>query len=385
MIYFDNSATTFPKPYDVVKQVRTAFLRYGANPGRSGYKMAMDTAEKVFECRSKAADFFGLDKPENVVFTLNCTHALNIVINGILKGGDHVICSDLEHNAVIRPLYKMSRKGARVSFAKTGESAEETLENFKRAAGKRTKLIVCTHASNVTGDILPIGQIGAFCRERGILFAVDAAQSAGVLDIDMERDCIDFLCVAPHKGLYAPLGTGMLLINTEYMPDSLITGGTGSLSAETEQPDFLPDRFESGTMNVPGIIGISQGIDFVKKLGVDAISGHEYMLMRHFYQKAEEIENVKLLTQLPEQGRNAPIIGLNIDGLSSEETAAQLGEEGICVRAGLHCAPSAHRKLGTLKSGLVRFAPSVFTSKEDVERCICVLRTISENNYSQSV
>lgn len=372
MIYLDNAATTYPKPQPVVNSICRAFRDYGANPGRSGYELSMQTSAQIYGCREKAAEFFNLSNVENVIFTQNCTMAINIVFKGLLKSGDHVVISDLEHNAVVRPLFEMMRNcGIKYTSAHVcDENDSQTVANFKKAIRPNTKLIFCTHASNVFGIVLPIRQIGKLAHENNILFGVDGAQSAGVLPIDMEKDNIDFLCVPGHKGLYGPMGTGMLLIKNEIPMRSFIEGGTGSLSAKLSQPDFLPDRFESGTGNTPGIIGLSSGISFVKGQEISWIYNHELSLIQFLYNELSKIDGVILYTNFPEKGRYVPLLSFNIDGKHSEETAEFFGRNGIAVRAGLHCAPLAHSSFGTMDIGTVRVCPSVFTNKNEIKHFV---------------
>ena len=245
-VYFDNAATTWPKPLVVRKAVQKALTDYGANPGRSGYKMGLAASREIYRCRETAAEFFNLKNPSNVVFVQNCTLALNIVIKGLLRNGGHVIVSDLEHNAVMRPLYAISNYLTTYSTAGISpENTDETVEVFRRCIRPDTKAIICLHASNVFGTRLPIREIGRLARRHGIKFVVDAAQSAGVLPIDMQADCIDYLCVPGHKGLYGPMGIGMLLCGSEQLLPPFIEGGTGSYSIEFGQPSELPDRFET--------------------------------------------------------------------------------------------------------------------------------------------
>ena len=258
MIYFDNAATTGIKPPSVVAAVKYALENLSANPGRSGHQASAKAAELVYKAREKVALFFGAEGAENVVFTLNCTHSANCILKGVLRRGDHVVVSSMEHNAVVRPLVKtgVSYSVAKVSLTDDGE----TLKSFAQSIKPNTRLIFCTGASNVTGKILRIQRIGELCRKRGILFAVDAAQTAGVLPIDMQKQNIDFLCVAPHKGLYAPMGTGILIARKNII-NTVLEGGTGTNSLELKQPPDLPERLESGTLNLPGIAGISAGME----------------------------------------------------------------------------------------------------------------------------
>lgn len=370
MIYFDNAATTGTKPPQVIAAVTGALKDLSVNPGRGGYERSVRCTEKIYEARRKLSSFFGADAPERVVFTANCTTAVNTVIKGIVRPGDHVVTSSLEHNAVARPLYRLSRGGADVDCAEVIFGDEEaTVRSFERLIKKNTRLVICTHASNVTGTVLPIEKIAAICAERSVPFAVDAAQTAGILDINMMQQKIDYLCIAPHKGLYAPMGTGAL-IALGNIPVPLTEGGTGSMSSSYEQPAELPDKLESGTLNVPGIIGMSAGIDFVKSKTVPAIYKHELGIISYIYDRLSATPGVVLYTERPAPGRNVPTLSFNVKGLGSEETASRLSKYGIAVRAGLHCAPMAHRRLGTVDIGTVRICSSVFNTAFDADKLI---------------
>lgn len=382
MIYLDNAATTYPKPPSVVMAMGEALRRFGANPGRGGHPMAMASAEQVFACREEAAALFGAPDPTRVVFTGNCTAALNTVIHGLLKNGGHVVVSDMEHNAVIRPLHAID--GVSYTEAETflGDD-ERTVEAFRRALRPQTRLILCTHASNVTGARLPIARIGALASEHGIPFAVDAAQSAGILPIDVAKQHIDFLCAPGHKGLYGPMGTG-LLIGGDVPLSPLLQGGTGSASLSPYQPSDLPDRLESGTLGVPGICGLLAGLRFVRRRGASHIAAHETAVMRRFYDIVSGCPSVTVYTPYPDTAQAVPMVTLNVRGMPSEETAARLAEAGVAVRAGLHCAPSAHRKLGTLPEGAVRFCPSAFTSAAEAETAAKILCKIARKSLQST-
>ncbi len=370
MIYFDNAATTFPKPNQVINAVNTALKTYSANPGRSGHTLSQNAAEKIYEARSKAANLFSLDNAERVVFTPNCTASLNYAIKGLLKPGDRVLVSSLEHNAVMRPLNKLESEGIETdTFEVVIGDGGATFRSFLDNLTPFTKMVVCTHASNVIGCIQPIEQIGNLCREEGIIFVLDAAQSAGVLDIDVNKQCIDFLCVAAHKGLYAPMGTGILLISGDYMPESLIEGGTGTDSVNFSQPKESPERFESGTVNLPGIMGLSAGIDFVTQKGIGTIRKHEQDIIRYIYKGLNSMRNIRLYTDLPDDNF-APVMSFNIGTENSLSVASKLNDRNIAVRAGLHCAPNAHRRIGTIEQGTVRIAPSAFTTKNDADQLL---------------
>lgn len=366
MIYFDNAATTAPKPRMVTEAVTNAMTQLSANPGRSGHDLSVKTADMVYSCRSEIADFFHFAHPERVVFTSNCTESINFVIKGLQLTGGHVVTSSLEHNAVMRPLYKIKRQGVGLDVAEVfiGNNAA-TLRSFERLITDNTRLVICTHASNVCGAVLPIEKIGALCHDRGVLFAVDAAQSAGVFPIDMEAMNIDFLCLPGHKGLYGPMGTGVLLCAKD-LDNTLIEGGTGNKSISFEQPDELPERLESGTINVPGIAGLKAGITFVKSKGIETIYNHEMNLASMMYRGLKGIRKVRLYTAEPIKGLFAPVICFNIDGMSSVVAAEKLNAAGFAVRPGLHCAPAAHRRLGTIEFGAIRVSFSAFNKPAEV-------------------
>ncbi|MBQ4105317.1 MAG: aminotransferase class V-fold PLP-dependent enzyme [Clostridia bacterium] len=384
MIYLDNGATTFPKPEIVRKAVSDSFA-YSANPGRAGHKMSLKAAETIYNCRSKIADMFGTDKPENVIFTLSCTLALNTVIKGVLKKGDHVVISSLEHNSVVRPLEKLCEAGIiTYDIAKVYENDnDKTLDSFRKSFKDKTKLVICTHASNVFGNILPVSRIAALCRYYGILFCLDSAQSAGIINIDINEIGVDFLCAPGHKGLYGPMGTGFLIINSNTIPDSIYEGGTGSGSSVLTQPQILPDKFESGTVNLSGIAGLSAGIDFVNHKGLDSIYHHEMSLITMLYRRLSQIKGVRLYTAFPNKGSHVPLISFNIDGIDCDEVARLLDDKfSIAVRAGLHCSPVAHRHYNTEDSGTVRVCPSVFTSRNDINIFInAVTKIINKEKF----
>lgn len=370
MIYFDNAATTFPKPNRVFRAVRSAFERYGANPGRSGHKLAIDTAIKVYECREAAAELFGA-QVDQVVFTANCSHALNMAIKGVLRRGDHAIISDLEHNSVLRPLHMMAENGyIAYSVAQTHTSGEATVEAFEALIRPNTRMIACTHASNAFGIRLPIEEIGSMARRRGVLFLVDAAQTAGVLEIDMERCGIDFLCVPGHKSLYGPSGTGMLLTPHGLSLLTLMEGGTGSGSASYDMPDTVPDRLECGTVNTAGILGLRAGIDFVRERGVRRIHKQEMRVAGSIYRRLSEIKGVRLYTPDFTEEHNVPVISFNVEGMFSEDLTEHLSQRGFALRGGLHCSPLAHQKMGTMETGTARISVGVMNTSEE-GRALC--------------
>ena len=373
MIYFDNAATTGKKPTEVIRAVDGALRELSANPGRSGHNASLKTADAVYSVREKTAEFFGASGAENVVFTLNCTHSINCVIKGVLKKGEHAVTSSLEHNSVMRPLIKeeIPFDTAYVSLA----DDSLTLREFERKIRPNTRLVICTGASNVLGKTLPIAEIGALCRERGVLFAVDAAQIAGVMPINMRQMNIDYLCVAPHKGLYAPMGIGVLICEKP-IENTIIEGGTGTNSAELVQPEGLPERLESGTVNVPEIMGLSAGIDYVKGVGIKKIYSHEMKLIRYLYKELSKNDRVQLYTPEPKDGDYAPVLSFNVHGKTSAEVSQYLNGKGIAVRGGLHCAPLAHRQIGTLDIGAVRVSVAAFNTPAEITSLIKAIKQI---------
>ncbi len=361
-VNFDNAATTFPKPRSVAAAVSAAISKYGGNAGRGGHVLTARTSEKVFDTRQAAADFFGA-QAENVIFTLNCTHALNMAIKGIMYGGGHIIISGIEHNSVSRPVYTMaSHKQISFSIAEVTDSDEETAENFRRLIKPNTKAVACTLAGNVTGRILPFRKIAEICREHDICFIADGAQACGTLEIKL-ADGFNILCTAGHKGLYGPSGTGLLISDGKYPLSTIIEGGAGSSSLSLEQPGFLPDALESGTLNTVGIIGLKPGIDFVRRMTPRRIFKHEDEICRRFINRLDP--DYVAIYRTP--GVNyAPVVSFNIKNVPPEEAAAALSRKGYCLRAGLHCAPLAHKALGT-ENGTVRFSPSIFNNRAQAD------------------
>ena len=378
MIYFDNGATTFPKPQSVVRAVSSAMQNYGANPGRSGHKMSLKASEIIFNCRENAAALFGVETPDRIIFTDNCTTALNTVIKGLLKSGDHAVISSLEHNAVARPLEHLKQRGVSFSVAQVFEGDDEaTIESFRKAVRKNTKLVVCTAASNVFGIRPPVERIAALCRIYNILFCVDAAQSAGVVPVNMSGSGIDFLCAHGHKGLYGPMGTGILAINSDILPESLTQGGTGSMSSSLEQPETLPDKYESGTPNLPGIAGLNAGLKFVMERGEAKILSAETAKAQRLYDGLASMRDVVLYTARPQITTHVPVISFNVRGHDSEQIAALLSDRfNIAVRAGLHCAPLAHKSFGTEEQGTVRAVISVYTKPAQIDYFLLSLKKI---------
>lgn len=383
MIYLDNAATSGVKPKSVINAVNTSLNSFSVNPGRGGYDLSKKCAEIIYGCRSEVASFFGANDATCVIFTPNCTQSINYVLKGVLNSGDHVIVSSLEHNAVMRPLYELSKTGVEVDAAEViFDDEDATVRSFIKLIKPNTKLIFCTHASNVLGNVLPIRKIGKICKEKGILFGVDAAQTAGILEIDMQNDNIDYLCIASHKGLYAPMGTG-ILISQKPIPKTIIEGGTGTDSIIARQPSDIPERFESGTLNVPGIFGIRAGLKFVKDQGINELYRKELNLCQKCYSALSKIKGIVLYANMPQHEQSVPTLSFNLRGVDSIEIADLLNKKGICVRAGLHCAPSAHRRIGTLQTGTVRVSFSAFNNQGEIATFSNAISDISKSyrNY----
>ena len=378
MIYFDNAATTSPKPDSVREAVAFALKNLSVNPGRSSYGKAMEASKLIYDCREIAADFFGFSHPERVIFTSNCTHAINTVIKGLgLKSGN-IVTSSLEHNAVMRPLEKCKRAGCEIRIAEVFiDDPSATVRSFSRLIDDQTKLVICLHGSNVCGVVLPIEQIGKLCKDRKVPFAVDGAQTAGVLPISMEKMHIDYLCLPGHKGLYGPMGTGMLLCGKN-LPETLMEGGTGNFSIQPFQPEDLPERLESGTMNLPGVAGLKAGIEFVKLKTTKRIHEYEMDLLQNAYKGLKNVRNVTLYTPYPKLEQYTSVLSFNINQLHSMEAAEKLSEGGFALRSGLHCAPAAHRRLGTISYGTIRFAPSIFNNRGEVQRFLNYISKIAK-------
>lgn len=379
MIYFDNAATTWPKPREVLRAVEDAIKNHGSNPGRSGHRMALAAARLVYESRELIAEFFNAESPDNIVFTLNATDAINMALKGVLEPGDHVITTSMEHNSVSRPLFALRGKGVEWDVVKCGRDGSLDPRDIEKAIRPNTRLIAVTHASNVTGTIMPVEEVGKLAREKGILFLVDAAQSAGVLPIDVRKMNIDLLAFPGHKGLYGPQGTGGLYVRKGVDVRPLREGGTGSFSDELAQPQLLPDRLESGTLNTPGIAGLAAGVRFIKEKGVESIREHEVKLTRRFLDGLQEIDGIEVYGPT-EPRRRCAVVPINLKGMDSSELAYILDSAfGIEVRAGLHCSPMAHNTLGTADRGAARFSFSVFNTVEEIDEALKALKSIAEN------
>lgn len=374
MIYFDNGATTLQKPQGVGRAAEIAVATC-ANPGRGGHKPAQRAAQAVFGCRQLVARLLGVREPWRVVFTLNCTHALNIAIKSVLRRGGHAVISGYEHNSVVRPLEALADRGVCYTVARGPLfDPEASLRAIEAAITPETRCVVLSHVSNVFGFVLPLEQVDALCKARGIALIVDAAQSAGVLPLDVDTlEAAAFVCMPGHKGLYGPQGTGVLICCKDDDLYSLMEGGTGSNSLEPTQPRFLPDIFESGTLNVPGIAGLAEGVRFVLGKGEKNILAHEKRLTAQLAEGLAGIEGVKAFYHPRHQ---AGVLSFVCEGISPEEVAQGLGQRDICVRSGLHCAPLAHGSAGTLPEGTVRVSFSAFNTPLQVQQFLRALRMV---------
>ncbi len=378
MIYFDNGATTFPKPDEVYDAVMKAMKEYGANPGRSGHKLAIRMGREIYETRELLAKLFNIDNPMNIIFTSNCTESLNLAIKGILSKGDHVITSSMEHNSVLRPLAALEKEGVELTIVKGDPTGKIKVEDIANSIRSNTKLIVITHVSNLTGTIMPIEEIGRIAKEKGILLLVDAAQSAGVYDIDVKKMNIDMLAFPGHKGLLGPQGTGGLYIKEGLLLKEIKQGGTGSFSHVLDMPDILPDRYESGTLNGPGIVGLGAGIRYILNKGIENIRKHEEELTKHFIEGLMQIDKVKVYGPLNEKEQGA-VVSINIGDEDSSEISFILDEKyDIQVRPGLHCAPLAHKTIGTFEQGVVRFSFGPFNTHDQIDYALKAIREIAK-------
>ena len=363
MIYLDNAATTFPKPQAVSVEMTKCINKYCGNPGRSSHSLSQRSAEKIYEARCMLAELFSAEA-ENVVFTYNTTYALNIAIKTLARDGCHILISDMEHNSVLRPVYALckERECTYSTFSSSGSDAD-ILDSIERNITPSTSLLVCAHVSNVGCRRLPIKLIGKLCREKGIKFIVDGAQSAGLHKIDVESMNIDALCVPGHKSLYGPQGVGAVIFGNEHIGRTLIEGGTGINSLEPEMPDFLPDRYEGGTLSTPAIVGLNEALKWLKTVDTDRIRMHEEELYTALCDLLRLNKRVKLYEMNSYPGNT---VMFNIDGLSSAYVGSLLDKRDICVRSGYHCSPLAHRLLGTGDGGAVRVSFSVFNTKKEV-------------------
>ena len=378
MIYLDNAATTFPKPECVYRAIDKFLREKGANPGRAGYRMSVEAEQEIEKSRMIVASFLGIKKSERMVFTCNATDALNMGIKGLLSEGDHVITSKLEHNSVSRPLKGLENKGIiTVTWIDSSDEGFILADDIKSAIRPNTKLIVCTHASNVLGTIQPIKEIGEIARQSDLIFMVDAAQTVGVCYIDVEDQYVDMLAFTGHKGPFGPPGCGGLYVGERVELNAWREGGTGFELQTLSQPDTLPYKLESGTPNTVGIVGLRTGIEFCIKESIDKIRQHERKLAMRLINEFDSDDRFEIYGSIDE-GRKVGIVSINIKSLEPGEVAAILDNSfDIAVRSGMHCAPYVHRESGTFPQGMVRISPGYFNTIDEIEETIVSLKEIA--------
>lgn len=375
-IYLDNGATSYPKAPGVGEAMLDYINNVGANVNRSTYSTASTAAMVLLDTREQLCRLFNFDDPTHAIFTPGMTAGLNMLLKGFLKEGDHVIVSSMEHNAMMRPLMQLSRQGVEFSRIPADSSGITDPNDLLPLIRPNTKLVAVMHASNVCGSLLPVKEIGAICRERGIPFILDAAQTAGHYPIDFKELNLSALCAPGHKGLLGPQGIGVLLLSGSFAKalEPLIAGGTGSASDSEELPPYMPDRFESGTMNIPGVYGLNASLNYILSKGVEHFRNHEVMLTRRFL---EGLEGLPLrLAGTRDMDKRVGVIAVDFTGHDNAEVAFALEQAGILTRCGLHCAPSAHKTLGTFPQGVVRFSLGYASTEEDVDGALKAIRAI---------
>lgn len=375
-IYFDNAATTMQKPDSVPEAVMQAMKSLG-NSGRGAHDASMDAARVIYETRERIAALFNAGDPKKTAFTANSTESLNTAIRGLIEPGNHVITTVLEHNSVLRPLYRLEQEGVFLSFISCNLQGVLCYDELEGLLTPQTKAVVCTHASNVTGNSVDLERIGTFCRQHSFLFIVDASQTAGVLPIDMEKMHIDVLCFTGHKGLYGPQGVGGLCVREGVKIKPLKTGGSGIHTYDKAHPLEMPTALEAGTLNGHGIAGLNAALGFLKETGIENIHLRETALMHRFYEGVKEIDGVRIYGDFSDDNR-AAIVALNIRDYDSSEVSDELTlTYGISTRPGAHCAPLLHESLGTKEQGMVRFSFSWFNTEEEISEGIGAVREIA--------
>ena len=376
-IYLDNAATSFPKPVQVIEAVEKLIRENMANPGRGGHQMSLEAGRMVMECRDAVARFFNISDAARIAFTANATEAINMGLFGLLEPGDRVVTTSMEHNAVVRPLRALSERGVDVVKVEADKQGFVNPVDIREACVSGTRLLVMNHCSNVSGTLQAIEDIGPWCREQGIVFMVDAAQSAGIFPIDVEEMAIDLLAVPGHKSLLGPTGTGFLYVQEGLDLRPLLYGGTGNLSQSQEQPDEMPERLESGTLNTLGLAGLYAGINFLDDIGLQRIRAREHELLEMLIEGLGATKGVTLYGPLDTE-RHGGALSFNINNLDPSMVGFRLDREyGICCRVGLHCAPEAHRTIGTLPEGTIRLSPGYFNLPTEIEQTVKAIREIA--------
>lgn len=378
MIYLDNAATSYPKPKGMVAAMEECIFKYCGNPGRSGHSMSMKTGEEVYHARRKVARLFGIEQPERLVFTKNTTEALNMGLKGVLRPGDHVVTTSMEHNSMLRPLKALEKKGVTQSVIRADRDGFIRASDIEKAIRPATRLIAVTAASNVTGTKMPLTDIGEIAGKRGIMFLVDGAQGAGSMDIDVEKMHINMLAFPGHKGLLGPLGTGALYISPDLRLNHIMEGGTGTDSKSRIQPCEFPEGYEAGTINAPAIIGMGYSAEFVDKIGPEVIGKYEEELISWLDERLDEMDFVTRYG--PGACRKTGISLINIRDVPAEEATSILSSKyGIAVRGGFHCAGLAHKTIGTWDEGAVRISVGPFNTRRDMEKLLDAIKDIGSN------
>lgn len=376
MIYLDNAATTQKKPEEVIDAVISAMRQLG-NAGRGAHGASLGASRTVFDTRVLLQEFFNAEDSKNIVFTANSTESLNIAIKGVLSPGDHVISTVLEHNSVLRPIYQLEKEGVAHSFVSADPKGNPIYEDFEKAIRPETKAIVCTHGSNVTGNLVDIERVSSIAHKHGLLFIVDASQTAGVFPIDVQAMGIDILCFTGHKGLLGPQGTGGMYVRTGVEVKPLLHGGTGVQSYNENQPSEMPTRLEAGTLNGHGIAGLDAAVRYIQKKGIDNIRKTEEDYMKRFYEGVKDIPGIRLYGDFSSFHR-CGIVALNIGDYDSSEVSDELYTRfDIATRPGAHCAPLMHKALGTVEQGLVRFSFSHFNTEEEIDKAVSAIHTLA--------
>ena len=384
MIYLDSSATSFLKPPEVADAVYRSFSDIG-NSGRGAHLPTLNASRLIYDTREKLAALFGIGEPSRIAFTCNATEALNIAIGGLVAPGDHVITTACEHNSVLRPLYRKEREGAGLTIVAADEKGRIDYDELERSCRTNTKAVVITHASNLTGNVTDIERVAEFTKRHGIVFVVDASQTAGALPIDVQKTGIDILCFTGHKGLMGPQGTGGIYVREGIALSPLKVGGSGVHSFDREHPSDMPTALEAGTLNGHGIAGLNAALSFLERVGVEEIHRREDKLAILFTERIRTIPGIVIYGDLDAKLR-APIVSVNVGDVDSAIVSDILWEDyGICVRAGAHCAPLMHRALGTTEQGAVRFSFSYFNTEKEVEQAACALREIAEDSLPESI
>jgi cysteine desulfurase family protein len=377
MIYFDNAATTLQKPPCVVQAVAEAMCSLG-NAGRGAHEGTLSAARVIYDVRAALAQLFGAESPERIAFTANSTQALNMAIKGILNPGDHVITTALEHNSVLRPLYELEDRGVELTVIPADSRGNIRYADFEKEIRPNTKALVTTHGSNLTGNLLDIGRIGAVARKHGLVYIVDASQTAGVFDIDVQKMGVDILCFTGHKGLLGPQGTGGLYVREGVEVKPLLSGGSGVQTYLRKHPPQMPTALEAGTLNGHGIAGLGAAVRYLQETGLDTIRAAEQERMMRFYEAVREIPGITVYGDFTDPNR-CPIVALNVRDYDSGEVSDVLSEQyGIATRPGAHCAPRMHEALGTLQQGAVRFSFSHYNTKEEINIAVAALRELAQ-------